>query len=76
MSLVQFDVDDEDYDDCEDDDIDFEDDLMKYQKRYLGQMMNALNAYFFDVLIIFFQKRSILNRMKEELLLGLILNLY
>lgn len=39
MSLVQFDADDEDcdgFDDDEDDDIDFEDDLMKYPKRYLG----------------------------------------
>ena len=38
MSLIQLDVDDEDYDgfDDEDDDIDFEDELMKYRKRYLG----------------------------------------
>ena len=77
MSLVQYDVDDDGFDDEDDEiDVDFEDDLMKYRKRCLGQMMNASNVYFFDVLMISFQKRTILKRMKEELLLGLILNLY
>lgn len=77
MSLAQFDVDDDGFENEDDDiDVDFENDLMKYRKRYLGQMRNASNFYFFDVLVISFQKRTIPKRMKEELLLGLILNLY